>query len=150
MRLTDHFTLSEATRSQIAARQGIDNTPPPHIIPVLQATALHILEPPRVHFGIPFSPSSFYRCLALNRALPSNDGSQHVKGEAADYEIPGLSNLELAKWCAEHLEFDQLILEFHIPGDPNSGWVHGSWRPEGRRGEVLTYSGGHFMRGLPL
>ena len=36
-----------------------------------------------------------------------------------------------------NLETDQLILEFYTPGEPNSGWIHCSWIPEGRREQYL-------------
>ena len=50
--------------------------------------------------------------------------SQHAKGQAADFEIFGIANAELAKWITENIDFDQLILEFHNPEEPNSGWIH--------------------------
>lgn len=54
------------------------------------------------------------------------------KGQAADFEINGLSNKELATWVYKNCDFDQIILEFHDPeGDPNSGWVHCSYRNDG-------------------
>lgn len=66
---------------------------------------------------------------------------QHPKGQAVDFEIPGLSNQELFDWCRDQLRFDQLILEFHRPEKGlNSGWVHGSYNNEGpNRGEILRY-----------
>ena len=39
-----------------------------------------------------------------------------------DFELPGVSNYDLAQWCRNNLEFDQLILEFYNSGDPYSGW----------------------------
>ncbi len=36
-----------------------------------------------------------------------------------------------------NLETDQLILEFYTPGEPNSGWIHCSWIPEGRREQYM-------------
>ena len=32
---------------------------------------------------------------------------------------------------------DQLILEFYTPGEPNSGWIHCSWRPAQPRASFL-------------
>lgn len=138
MHISPHFTLQEASKSSTAIRLGIDNQPPALLIPSLRATAKNILEPVRVQFGTPFTPSSFYRCLLLNRAINSSDQSQHAKGQAVDFEVPGVSNIVLAHWVANNLEFDQLILEFYQDGVPMSGWVHVSWTPTGRRNEVLT------------
>lgn len=148
--LTDHFTLQEAVKSQTALRKGIDNTPTDAEKKKLAQVALHILEPVRRYFNIPFSPSSWFRCLELNRELGSNDDSQHVKAEAVDFEIPGIDNLTLAYWVMENIDFDQIILECHEPGDPNSGWVHASFvDPYENRGEVWTYSNGQYTMGLP-
>jgi hypothetical protein len=71
--------------------------------------------------------SSGYRSQELCLAIGSKTTSQHAKGEAADFEIFGVSNKELADYIHEHLEYDQLILEYWKESDPNSGWVHCSY-----------------------
>jgi hypothetical protein len=64
--------------------------------------------------------------------------SQHCKGEAADFEIGGIDNRELAKWIHANCTYDQLILEFYRAEDGlNSGWVHCSYRLSGDRKEFL-------------
>jgi hypothetical protein len=57
---------------------------------------------------------------------------------AADIEIPGLPNYDLAVWIAENLQFTQLILEFYTPGIPDSGWVHVSYNPRDLKCQSLT------------
>jgi hypothetical protein len=57
---------------------------------------------------------------------------------AADIEIPGVPNAELAQWVKDNLEFTQLILEFYIPGIPDSGWVHISFDPKNLKKQVMT------------
>ncbi|WP_169542842.1 D-Ala-D-Ala carboxypeptidase family metallohydrolase [Sneathiella aquimaris] len=148
MQLSEHFSLSELTRSDLAARLQIDNTPGPQEIACLKQLAENILEPVRKHYNKPFRPNSGYRCLALNRALKSKDSSQHVKGQAVDIEVPGVSNFDLAEWMYQNLQFDQLILECYKPGDPNSGWVHCSFVADQCRQECLTFSDGSFSQGL--
>lgn len=139
MQLSAHFTLAELTRSQTAARNGIDNTPDDRAIAALKALAQNILEPVRNHFGKPFSPSSGFRCPQLNFKVGSSPSSQHITGQAADFEVPDVSNLELAEWIRDNLAFDQLILEFYEPGKPNAGWVHCSYTAIGEnRFECLT------------
>lgn len=150
MQLSPHFTLAEFTRSAVAARRGIDNTVPAALVPNLKRLATAVLEPVRAQFKLPFSPTSGYRCPALNRAVGSRDDSQHVKGEAVDFRLPGLSNLAVARWVRDHLDYDQLILEYWQPGEAASGWVHVSVSDANRR-EVLTLGPpGRVMRGLPL
>ena len=134
MKLSDHFTLEELTKSSTAERKGIENTPGDEEIENLTILCEKILEPVRVHYGIPFVPNSAFRCPELNTAIGSSDRSQHVTGQAVDFEIPGVSNKEVALWVKDNLVFDQLILEFYKEGQPSSGWVHCSYRAAGEDG----------------
>ena len=127
MRLSDHFTLSELTKSETASRKGIKNKPSDTAVVYLILVCNEILEPEREKYKIPFSPSSGFRCIALNRAIGSSDNSQHIEGKAVDFEIPGVGNKEVALWVKENVDFDQLILEFHKEEDPKSGWIHCSY-----------------------
>ena len=127
MKLTENFSLLELTKSQTAERKGIDNTPSTEHQENLKSLCTHVLQPIRDHFSRVVSISSGYRSEALCLAIGSKTTSQHAKGEAADFEIFGLSNKELADWINENLEYDQLILEYWKESDPNSGWVHCSF-----------------------
>lgn len=139
MQLSKHFHLREFTRSQTAARRGIDNQPGPAAIAALTGLCAAVLEPVRRQFERPVVVNSGYRSALLNRAIGGARTSQHVLGEAADIEIPGLANAELAQWIAAQLDFDQLILEAHQPGDPASGWVHVSLaKGRAQRRQILT------------
>jgi len=149
MQMSEHFTLRELTRSQTATRLGIDNTPNAEAIENLKRVAENILEPVRTHFGFPFSPNSGFRCLELNRAIGSKDSSQHILGQAVDIELPGINNFDLAVWIRENItSYDQLILEFHVSGEPTSGWVHCSHKATGNRQAQLTIGPGGTMQGL--
>lgn len=140
MKLSKNFSLGEFVKSQTALRKGIDNWPTDQdIIDKLQLLCENVLQPVREHYSKPVSINSGYRCLRLNRALGSKSSSQHVKGEAADIEIATLDNYDLACWIRDNLEFDQIILEFHLRGDPRSGWVHVSYKgPDDNRKQCLT------------
>ena len=135
MKLSDHFSLQELTKSSTAERRGIANEPDDEAVENLIMVCETILEPVREHYGIPFIPNSGFRCLELNRAIGSSDRSQHTTGEAVDFEVPGISNREVALWVKENCKFDQLILEFYKEGDPSSGWVHCSYVIEGENRE---------------
>jgi hypothetical protein len=76
------------------------------------------------------SVSSGYRSPALCQAIGSSVDSQHAKGMAADFEIYGTPNNEIFNWVKNNLMFDQMILEFWNPDEPNSGWLHVSYNPE--------------------
>ena len=127
MRLSKHFSLSELTKSETAIRKGIDNTPDARATANLMGLCTHILEPVRKHYKIPFSPNSGFRSPELNAAIGSSSKSQHIRGEAADFELPGVANKEVALWVRDNCDYDQLILEFYQEGDPSSGWVHCSY-----------------------
>ena len=151
--LSPNFSLQELTKSQTATRLGIDNTPTEKQKDALKALCLHVLEPCRNHFGRSFTPSSGYRSKELCKAIGSKVSSQHAKGQAADFEIAGIANRELAEWIRDNLDFDQLILEFYNPEDPSSGWVHVSYRadaPYVNRKECLTYNGKRYSKGLTV
>lgn len=137
MRLSPYFTLEELVKSQTAVRKGIPNVPSDEHIEALTALCLNVLEPVRIQYGIPFSPSSGYRSPELCIAIGSSVSSQHAKGEAADFEVPSIPNFEVAGWIAANCEFDQLILEHYQGG--NTGWIHCSYKGQGNRKEVLTF-----------
>ena len=140
MKLSNNFTLSELTKSQTATRRGIRNEPSTEHVENLIHLAETVLQPVRDHFGKPVVISSGYRSPELCEAIGSSTKSQHARGEAADFEIMGVDNMQLAMWINKNTDFDQLILEFYEPGDPNSGWVHCSAVKEGSRAQVLKAS----------
>jgi zinc D-Ala-D-Ala carboxypeptidase len=127
MQISEHFSLKEMTESYTATRLKIDNSPPNDVIENLKLLCQNVLEPIRKHFGKPVKINSAYRCPALNKAVGGASNSQHVVGSAADIEVPGVANEELAKWIEKNLTFDQLIREFMKPNDPTAGWVHVSF-----------------------
>ena len=97
----------------------------------------HILQPVRDRFERVVTVSSGYRSPELCVAIGSKTTSQHAKGQAADFEIYGLSNQELATYIKENLDYDQLILEYWTPESPNNGWIHCSYNVNINRKEYL-------------
>ena len=140
MKLSKNFSLAEMTKSQTATRKGIKNEPSTEHVENLIHLAETVLQPVREHFGKPVAISSGYRSPALCEAIGSSSKSQHAQGEAADFEIHGVDNKELATWISKNTDFDQLILEFYNEGDPNSGWVHCSVVKSGSRKQILKAS----------
>ena len=137
MNLTENFSLKELTSSQTAERKGIDNTPSTEHQENLKRLCETVLQRIRDHFGQVVSVSSGYRSVDLCVAIGSSTKSQHARGEAADFEIFGISNKELADWINENLTYDQLILEYWKESDPNSGWVHCSYTNGSNRKQYL-------------
>ena len=138
MNLTKNFTLSEMTKSDTALRLGLENEPDEQQLAAMQTLCEKVLQPIRDYFGMGVKVNSALRTLPVNRAIGSSDNSHHVRGMAADIEIPSIPNAELAEWIVENLDFTQVILEFYTPGIPDSGWVHVSYVPEDLRKQVLT------------
>ena len=126
MNLSRNFTLSELIKSDTAIRRGINNNPNAEQIEKLKLLCENILQPVRDHFGR-VKVTSCFRSVELCLAINSSANSQHAKAEAADFECPGVDNAELADWIHKNLPYDQLILEFYTPGEPNSGWIHCSY-----------------------
>jgi len=137
MKLSENFSLVELTKSQTATRKGIDNTPSTEHQENLKSLCEMVLQPVRDHFSRVVSVSSGYRSEELCLAIGSKTTSQHAKGQAADFEIYGISNKELADYIHQNLDYDQLILEYWKEEDPNSGWVHCSYKSEGNRKQYL-------------
>jgi hypothetical protein len=140
--MTQSFSIKELTYSDTAIRLGIDNTPTDEVLVNLQNVCQFILEPVRNHFDKPITITSGYRSPELCKAIGSSVTSQHTKGESVDFEILGIANKEVSDWIVNHLDYDQCILEFWKPEEPNSGWVHCSYKPSGNRKMYLrAYKG---------
>ena len=136
MNLTRNFSLLELTKSDTAIRRGIDNNPNADQVEKLKALCENILQPIRDHCGR-VKVTSGFRSPELCTAIGSSINSQHARAEAADFVVICVDNAELSDWIHKNLDYDQLICEFYTPGEPNSGWIHCSYVPEGRRASYL-------------
>ena len=136
MQLSRNFSLSELIKSDTAIRKGIDNNPNADQIEKLKLLCENILQPVRDHFGR-VKVTSGFRSVELCLAINSSANSQHAKAEAADFEVIGTDNAELADWIHRNLDYDQLILEYYKVGEPNSGWIHCSFVQENPRKQFL-------------
>ena len=126
MQLSEHFSLSEFTRSATATERGISNNLDPQnpahaaIIANLRNLCEQVLEPLRAFARQPIIISSGYRSPALNRAVGGAKNSQHLTGEAVDIRIPlydfkgeqgqRFTNMELLDrwfdWMTNNCDFD--------------------------------------------
>ena len=147
IRLSEHFLLSEFTRSTTAERLGLDNSLDASnpldqdVINNLRNLCEQVLEPLRVHAGQPIMIGSGYRSPALNKAVGGVKNSQHMTGEACDIRLPrtpyvdwgdNLAHTDMSvayRWLdflEHHTDFDQLILE-HSHGEY---WIHVSCKSD--------------------
>jgi hypothetical protein len=136
--LSTNFSLSEMTKSETALRNNLDNTPGDAEIANLKMLAEKVLQPVRDHYGKGVKVNSGFRHPNVNAAVGGSKTSDHCLGQAADIEIPGVPNHELAEWIKGNLEYTQLILEFYTRGIPDSGWVHVSYVPSNLKKQDLT------------
>ena len=135
MRLSEHFSLEEMTRSQTASRHGIINKPNDIQLENLKTLAKG-MELVRIKLdSLPIIVSSGFRCEALNDILGSKRTSQHIRGLAADFTCDRYAHVtRVFEVIAESsIPFDQLILEY-------DAWVHISFPEEGTepRRQVLV------------
>lgn len=142
MLITPHFTLDEMIVSQVAARDGLDNTPPPEARANLKLLCC-ALEQVRALFDAPVIVSSGYRSERVNRMIGGASNSQHIQGLAADFTLIEVSPRETVRQISESaVPFDQLILEF-------DRWVHLSVTRGTPRRQVLTIrKGSGYLPGL--
>lgn len=131
-RLSAHFSLAELTHSATAARKGLANIAPPHIVDQLFLTADR-MEHVRTLLGDrPISVLSGYRSPEVNKAVGGSPTSAHRTGHAVDFICPSFGTpAQVAAYLAKTLkDFDQIIEEF-------DQWVHVGFGP-GKRKQLLT------------
>jgi zinc D-Ala-D-Ala carboxypeptidase len=136
--LTANFSLQELTKSETALRHNLPNDPDEKAIANLKVLCEQVLQPVREHYGKGVKVNSGYRHPDVNAAVGGSKTSDHCQGQAADIEIPGVPNHELAEYIAKTYKFTQVILEFYTPGIPDSGWVHVSYNPADLKCQTLT------------
>ena len=136
MKLSEHYTLEEATFSETALRKGIANVPDDATLARMQITAIG-MERVRSLLGYRIHVNSWLRNLLVNRAVGSKDSSDHVLGYAVDFTCPDYGTpLEICKTLvASDVNFSQVINE--------GRWVHIAFNPAKER-SVLT---AHFVNG---
>ena len=138
VQLTPNFSLHEMIKSDTALRNNLDNNPKAEEVANLKRLCEMVLQPIRNHYAKGVKVNSGYRSPAVNKKAGGSLTSDHCKGMAADIEIPGIANAELAKFIKDNFEFTQLILEFYTPGIPDSGWVHVSYDPSNLKKQCMT------------
>lgn len=148
MRLSQHFTLAELTASNKASQLGVDNTPPPELMPRLVLVA-EMLERIRTTLDVPVTVTSGYRCPPLNRAVGGVTSSDHTQGHAADFVAPRFGSAsDVARLLAplvSTLGIGQIILE----GVKGKQWVHVSTHmPERAINRVLTITDAGVVPGI--
>ncbi len=141
MNLSDHFTIEELTRTEVrwAIEQNKVEAVP--FIPSLKRVCDELLEPVRLLFhNDPINVHSGFRYRALNTAIGGSPTSQHLVGEAVDFDIDGCVSeryqMEALRLIMDsEIKFRQLLIE--------GGCLHISLpKPTGPNGEVAYWNAG--------
>ena len=115
MKLTEHFSLEELTRTD---HRSLDNTPDPAALANLHRLAAFLEQVREVLGNRVVVINSAYRSAAVNAACGSRESSQHRVGCAADVRVPGMTPDAVVRAVrASGLAYDQLIKEF-------DAWTH--------------------------
>lgn len=136
--LSEHFSLEELTFSEVALRQGIDNTPSAEQIENLKRLCQELLEPARILLGVPMHINSGFRSPKVNAAVGGAHSSAHLAGLAADFVPIGLD---------QQTAFDMLRARAELPVDQVlwecRSWIHLAVAPAGLqpRHQALTATG---------
>jgi zinc D-Ala-D-Ala carboxypeptidase len=132
MNLSKHFTYTEFIRSETAVRRGIENIPDAECITNAVVLCNRVLEPIRDLVGKPIRISSGYRCPELNTLIGGSETSQHMRGEAVDFEVEGVNAPDVF-WAIldSDIPYDQLIGEF-------GEWIHVSYRHDPRHEALVA------------
>ena len=113
--MTPHFTIEELTHTD---HRTLDNTPAAEELLNLKRLALFLEQ---VKEALRFKPiiiTSAYRSKAVNDAVGSKDTSQHRRGCAADFRVPGMTPNQVVRvLIGSGLDYDQIIREF-------DAWTH--------------------------
>jgi hypothetical protein len=129
-KISKHISYKEGIKSNTAMRLNIDNSPGEYHLGNMNAVAINVFEPLREWVDGPIKINSFYRSVALNKAIGGSSRSQHCEGRAMDVDdtFRYKTNAEMYKYIKENLSFDQMIWEFGT--DKNPDWVHISYVSE--------------------
>lgn len=154
--LSKHFNLAEFTKSPTATRHDIENTPDQEVIDNLRALCENVLELVRLFFiskypnlAIQVKINSGYRCVEVNAIEGGAPSSQHVLGQAADIEIPGVANAEIWQHIHDSGNYDQVIAEHLKESDGSAGWIHVSFHAGANRENAIScIATGKYVPGL--
>ena len=150
MKLSEHFTLGELTKS--GSHPEVYNIPSHEAIANMKRLCgwLEVLREaspgptaspgPSKGRGEPIIINSGYRSPQLNRKIGGAPNSNHLTGCAVDIRVSGME--QLIRYAAILLdyadeskqEFDELLIERNSHG---AIWLHFAVRPSGNRRKIL-------------
>ena len=138
-KISNYVSYREVVRSATAIRKGINNTPNESQLDRIITLANKVFDPLRVWCGGRVKINSVFRSKELNSKIGGSKTSQHMANKGAAIDIDDIyrhkTNLEMFHYIKDNLEFDQLIAEFPVDGQPR--WIHVSYNEGRNRGRVM-------------
>jgi len=141
-KLSRNFTFGELTRTSHGNLLETNREEAEVVIDKLKELCVTLLEPVRLKYG-PVKIHSGFRGPAVNAAVGSKSStSQHTKGEAVDFSVPGHRLEDVFRWIvtSSGIPFGQAILEGKQAGVAT--WIHLSlgkpYRAADKCGQALT------------
>ena len=155
-KVSKYVSLAEVTHSNTAISRGLVNIPTEAQLVLIKEVCEKVFDKLREHTGAPIKINSVFRGPELNKAIGGSKTSQHCVGldtskrsygaamDIDDYYwrkgINKFNNTEMGDWIRKNLDYDQLIYEKPVNG--YSGWIHFSYRPDGKnRKQNLIFLG---------
>lgn len=126
-----NFKISELIKSDTAIKNNINNMPDINSLDNLLDLIFYCLQPIRDKIKKPMIITSGFRSNLVNKLVKGVSNSQHLKGQAADFIINGMTPTQIIeKIKTYNIDFDQLINEY-------DRWVHVSYNKNNNRKQIL-------------
>ncbi len=126
-----NFKISELIKSDTAIKNNINNMPDINSLDNLLDLIFYCLQPIRDKIKKPMIITSGFRSNLVNKLVKGVSNSQHLKGQAADFIINGMTPTQIIeKIKTYNIDFDQLINEY-------DRWVHVSYNKNNNRRQIL-------------
>lgn len=126
-----NFSMSELIKSDKAIQYNINNMPDINSLDCMLNLIVYCLQPIRELLKKPMIITSGYRNFQVNRLVNGKENSQHTKGQAADFQVRGMSVQQIVNIIEKsNIEYDQLINEY-------DKWVHVSYAKGKNRRKTL-------------
>ena len=135
-----NFQPEDFFASEKAVKLRIDNHTTNPIILKNLAVVADKIQQIRDLLGKPIKVDSAYRCLEVNRAVESEDTSQHLKGQAIDFICPDFGTpADIFQFLQDNnVEVDQCLME--------GTWIHVSIKSDLNRNEFAKLINGVFTK----
>ena len=137
--VSKYVSYNEVIRSATALRKNIENIPTEIQLDRIIILAKEVFDPLREWCAGRVKINSIFRSKKLNTSIGGAKSSQHLANKGAAMDIDDVyshkTNLEMFYYIKDNLEFDQIIAEFPVDGQPK--WIHVSYNEGANRSNAL-------------